>query len=147
MVKNEREFRKKIQKAARKKVREFNKNLKKDTLWKGRFEVRQMWDRFDIFEDKSGGVLKLGYRIVDKKYPEDYMDFVCEIWDYHPESYSVKAFCWDMCKYINNIIIEDFDVWRKDDVRNLKEDYTNIESNFYLDKKFAEDFVHFRGRA
>ena len=48
-------------------VRIMNKNIENDSLWQGRFYVRQVASRWREYEDKSGGELFVVLRLYDKQ--------------------------------------------------------------------------------
>lgn len=58
-------------------VRDLNKNIENDDLWRGRFFIRQHSAEFEKYEDGSGGNLYVYLRFYDKKdmkYQEFYGD-------------------------------------------------------------------------
>ena len=48
-------------------VRIMNKNIENDSLWQGRFYMRQVASRWREYEDKSGGELFVVLRLYDKQ--------------------------------------------------------------------------------
>ena len=67
-------------------VREWNKSLRNDDLWRGRFVIEQVSSRMELFEDKSGGILHCLLRFKDKKTNEtilwytDCLDMQWQMW-------------------------------------------------------------------
>ena len=59
--------RKRHQRAMNSLVRIMNKNIENDSLWQGRFYVRQVASRWREYEDKSGGELFVVLRLYDKQ--------------------------------------------------------------------------------
>lgn len=110
--------RKKHQRRMNKYVRELNKNIANDDLWRGRFVIRQEGNpSFHIYEDKSGAVMPHVHLVItDLKTGERY-----DQWD------SDNGWChfngsriWE---FANKAITEIFDVWRKnDDPRDHRND-------------------------
>ena len=114
-------YRKNYQRKLTKKLREVNKNLEKDGMWKGRFVVRQKASDFENFEDGSGGLLHTILRIIDKKtgYYHDYR------LAYAPYLSGVN---WAIFMDINNFITKDSYTWEIDENPKAdKTDYTKIE--------------------
>ena len=58
--------RKRHQRAMNKIMREINRNIEQDDLWKGRFYVRQVGAQWYIYPDKSGAELIVRLRFYDK---------------------------------------------------------------------------------
>ena len=59
--------RKRHQREMNKIMRELNKNIEKDNLWKGRFYVRQITSQWREYEDKSGAELYVVLQFYDKE--------------------------------------------------------------------------------
>lgn len=59
--------RKRHQREMNKIMRELNKNIEKDDLWKGRFYVRQVASQWYEYEDKSGAELWVVLQFYDKE--------------------------------------------------------------------------------
>ena len=70
MKKNYR-LRKKYQRNFTKLVRKYNKAIEDDDLWQGRFVCRQIYSRWENFDDGSGGILYTVVRCVDKQTRHD----------------------------------------------------------------------------
>lgn len=110
--------RKKHQRRMNKYVRELNKNIANDDLWRGRFVICQKDNPgFYIYEDKSGAIMPHVHLVItDLKTGERY-----DKWD------SDNDWChfngsriWE---FANKAITEIFDVWRKnDDPRDHRND-------------------------
>ena len=59
---------KREQKKVNKWVRAFNKNLREDELWRGRFYVHQeRIYHYHTFDDGSGGILGIAFSLNDRK--------------------------------------------------------------------------------
>ena len=106
---------KKHQRLMNRAMRKMNKDIEKDELWKGRFIVRQVWRQFETYEDKSGSVLHVWLKLIDKKTglvkelrPDTVNHFV--VWGH---------LWWEM----NNFIVHDSHVW--DDINEVKNDPTD----------------------
>ena len=110
--------RKKHQRRINKYMREINKNIYNDDLWRGRFEVRQAGTPyFHVYEDRSGADLENVHLVVIDKATGD----IYEDWD------SGNSWCYfngsKIWSFVNKAITEYFDVWRKGkDPRKLKDD-------------------------
>ena len=59
--------RKRHQRIVNKYVREINKKIENDELWRGRFYCKQINSQFWQFKDNSGSVLSVHLRFYDKK--------------------------------------------------------------------------------
>ena len=98
--------RKRHQRAMNKIVRQMNKNVERDDLWKGRFYARQVDSAWRIYEDKSGAELIVTLRFYDKVtgITKDWTRTVNEwrMWDGH-------HLWWKM----NDFIVEDVRVWER----------------------------------
>lgn len=130
--------RKNYQRKLNKKIRNINKSLREDTLWKGRFEVKQVDAHWERFTDNSGGVIYAIIRLVDKK-DGYYKDCIIE---YAPW---LTCFSWELNSRINKFIVNDCKVWdenpkpseNSDDYRNIKVD----ENIFKIDRNYYNYFV------
>ena len=111
--------RKKHQRKMNRYVRELNKNIENDELWQGRFVMFQTRSQFVHFQDGSGAYLTVELCLYDKKTKQyklvrgEVNSWVC------PGPW--RLFC-----AMNNFIVEDVDVWRKEDPRNEKKDYRSV---------------------
>ena len=95
------------QRAVNKFIRSLNKALEEDELWKGRFYCRQTSTAFEVYFDRSGGILHFRLRFYDKQKKEyfdvpgwfdsgiffrshiceianDYIIYITKVWDEHP---------------------------------------------------------------
>lgn len=102
-------------------VRKINKDIQKDNLWLGRFEMRQIDCAWERFSDNSGGMLYVVFRCYDKKtkYYKDYpFDFVA------PKEIGMT---WHLYNIINKFIVDDTNVW--------------AQTPNPRDKDFVEDFT------
>ena len=101
-------------------LREANKAIRKDDLWLGRVEVRQISARWEEFEDGSGGILHTILRCIDKK-TRQYKDYCLE---YAPW---IKTMNWRISyDILNKFFVEDLDVWRTENPRDEIFDWTKI---------------------
>lgn len=112
-------MRKTYQRKFNKLVRQLNKNIAQDELWKGRFVFRQKNAFFEKFDDNSGGILHVILRGVDKKtgfYQDTYID-------YAPYFHFNKYHLWE---FANRFIVEGSEVWNEKPAPSLKnaEDFT-----------------------
>jgi hypothetical protein len=114
-------MRKKYQRGLNQKIRELNRAIQRDELWRGRFEARQISGDWYKFHDGSGGMLWTTIRMVDKKtgYYKDYQ------LDYFPNRATMN---WQISMEIANaFIVEDLDVWSNDDPKNDDINYNKIK--------------------
>lgn len=130
-------LRKVYQRKFNKLVRDLNKNIEEDSLWKGRFVFRQTDASFYNFADGSGGILYVTIRGVDKK-TGYYKDVTIE---YAPYCSFPGIELW---RFANNFIAQDSGIWKERPaitISNTK-DFTKIkadesiwrkEANWYLD--------------
>jgi hypothetical protein len=128
-------MRRDYQRAFTKKLRELNKACEDDDLWLGRFVVRQLRSEWYQFEDNSGGFLIIILRVYDKK-TDYYKDYRIEY------SKHRKTINWVLSMDImNTFIVEDLDVWRKENPRkeikdwrkvSVPEDLASRPFNFYM---------------
>lgn len=130
-------LRKVYQRKFNKLVRDLNKNIEEDNLWKGRFVFRQTNASFYNFADGSGGILYVTIRGVDKK-TGYYKDVAFE---YAPYYTFARIQLW---RFANNFIAQDSGIWKERPaitINNTK-DFTKIkadesiwrkEANWYLD--------------
>ena len=110
--------RKKHQRRMNKYVREINKNIANDDLWRGRFVIRQKDNPgFYIYDDKSGAVMPHVHLVItDLKTGERY-----DKWD------SDNGWCHfngaHIWEFANRAITEIFGVWYvQDDPRSHRDD-------------------------
>ena len=113
-------MRKEYQRQFTQKLREANKAIRKDNLWFGRVEVRQISARWEEFEDDSGGILHTVLRCIDKK-TRQYKDYCLE---YAPW---ISTINWKISMDIlNKFFVEDLDVWRTVNPRDEIFDWTKV---------------------
>lgn len=99
---------KKYQRKINKIARNVNSEILKDSLWKGRFQVRQVYESHHAYEDKSGLQAFFVFEFKDlrtgqtKLYHYDWISFQ------HP--FNAYPMFYDM----NNFIVEVCDIWNKD---------------------------------
>ena len=120
-------MRKQYQRKFNKMVRETNKALEADNLWKGRFVFKQINADFIRFDDGSGGILRVIIRGYDKAtgyYKDYYLDYApfFRTNDYH---------LWET---VNNFIVEDAGTWEREPRPSLGTaiDYTKWENNDFV---------------
>lgn len=99
--------RKRHQREMNKLVRKLNKNIENDSLWQGRFYIRQVDSYWYQYEDKSGYELIVTLRFIDKK--------TGFYWDTreavnHLRFYNGSRLWWTMNKFIT----EKTGVWKED---------------------------------
>lgn len=104
--------RKKAQSKINKRVKALNKNILNDSLWKGRFFVRQVDANWERFEDGSGGILQVWLEIRDKK-TGLYMGFSIDNYDTG----------WRLWCAGNDFIAKHSGVW--EDIEAVKADRTD----------------------
>lgn len=107
ILKNRHRLRKCYQKKLTHLLKECNRNIEKDDIWKGRFYIVQKDCRWYQFEDNSGGYLFAHLRCYDHKtgYYHDY------ILDYAPWYTTIY---WSLYMDImNNFIVDQVRVWRE----------------------------------
>ena len=110
--------RKKHQRRMNRFVRAINKNIANDDLWRGRFVVKQVGTpHFYIYEDKSGAELQNVHLVITD------LKTGTQVHGWN----SGNGWCHfggsDLWRFVNDAIVEKFDVWRKeDDLYKCKED-------------------------
>lgn len=107
-------MRKQYQKNLTSALKEVNREIKKDNLWFGRFEIRQGETHFLKWDDNSGGILFCRMRAFDKA-TGYYKDYRFE--------YSGKYCDWKVWQIVNKFITQDCAVWRSGDPRDQVRDY------------------------
>ena len=94
--------RKKYKRAVNKLVYDFNKSMKDDWLWNGRFVMSQDCAHFHPYVDKSGGTYWVMLVLTDTKTGlKEYMDF---------NNYNIE---WHMYEWANKCIVEYWNVWKE----------------------------------
>ena len=122
--------RKKQQRKMNKIVREMNKHIEQDDLWKGRFCCRQIlspvWYTWD---DNSGSVLFVQLLFIDKKTGKTfhYADDVASWYHFNH---------WRLWEKMNWFITEYCQVWREDPRPDKKTaiDYTKVDIDIDIEK-------------
>jgi hypothetical protein len=107
-------MRKKYQKNLASALKGVNRDIKRDELWLGRFEIRQGGTHFLKWDDNSGGILYCGMRVFDKAtgYYKDYR------FEYYGKNCN-----WKLWEIMNKFITVDCAVWRSEDPRECVHDY------------------------
>lgn len=101
---------KKIQHRANKEIREINKILLEDDLWKGRFYIKQI-NRIDRFySDHSGYSILFIFEIKDLK-----TNLSKNIYYHMNSGYANIRFSWGLFEEINEFIVTDCEVWKSED--------------------------------
>ena len=87
-------------------VRQLNRNIEQDDLWKGRFYARQVASGWRIYEDKSGAELIVTLRFYDKVtgITKDYYGIANELRRWN--GFRV----WHL---MNDFIVEDVKAWER----------------------------------
>lgn len=110
MLRNKRSVwnRKKYQREVNRIVRKWNKSIKEDWLWNGRFVLHQYAAYFWPYEDKSGATFNVWLEFTDTKTgAQEIMDFT---------NYSLD---WHLGEWLNRCITEYWKVW--DEIPNPNE--------------------------
>ena len=94
--------RKKYKRATNALVREFNKGIKEDWLWNGRFVMSQEEAHFYPYEDKSGGEYFVHFLLTDTKTGKVEHEFF--------NNYNMY---WKIYEWVNKCIVETWDVWHE----------------------------------
>ena len=102
-------------------MRAMNKNIANDTLWKGRFIVRQLNGELFRYEDGSGSYYFVSIALVDKKTKQ--IKVIWEDANVLARSLGNSCLFWEMNKFIT----EDCDVWKKEDPRLDRTDYNKYD--------------------
>ena len=132
-------MRKQYQKNLTSALKIVNREIKKDNLWLGRFEIRQGETQFLKWDDNSGGILYCRMRVFDKAtgYYKDYS------FDYYG-----KICNWKLWQIANKFITQDCAVWRSGDPREQVHDYRrigvpqellNAEVNYFLKEEYFKN--------
>ena len=80
----------------------FNKSIKEDWLWNGRFVLSQTRACFTPYDDHSGGEFTVELKLFDTKTDK----YVCGIFD----NYNIE---WQLWRWVNSMIIEYWNVWEE----------------------------------
>ena len=100
----------KMQRKARKALQKINRDIEKDSLWQGRFVIRQVGKQFLKHEDNSGYKVCYTLAVVDKKTGNYILAYV--------DDYAIEN-KWKLFVLMNNFIIDDVKVW--DEVPNPRD--------------------------
>ena len=93
----------KYKRAANALVRNFNKSIKADWLWNGRFVLSQQRAEFQCYEDHSGGLYTVWFVLTDTKTNKSvYANF---------DNYDMD---WRIWEWANKSITETWSVWDED---------------------------------
>ena len=114
--------RKKAQAKINKSVRLMNKNIQNDSLWRGRFYVRQTDANWERFEDGSGGLLNVWLEVRDLK--------TGVFWGFRIDNYDRG---WHLWEHVNKFIAEYSGVW--DNIDEVKADKTNWSKVKWIPKQ------------
>ena len=101
-------MRKRAQSKINKSVRMLNKNIKNDSLWRGRFVIRQINAYWYKFEDHSGGELAARLQIRDLKtglyanFSVDNFDVSYRLWLYGNEFIAEHSGVWNDINEVKN---------------------------------------------
>ena len=109
--------RKKHQRKVTRAIRTMNKDIEQDKLWKGRFFARTLKTSFRIYPDKSGAVIYVLLQFCDKKTGITRVEWFDE-W-----GIMRRKMFWSM----NDFIVNYCDVWKNDNPKEDKTDYTKIK--------------------
>ena len=100
-------------------MRDLNKNIEEDNLWRGRFYVHQIARQRHVYEDGSGMELWVTLELVDRKTGRTKQMF---------ESVNYwTSFCSRLFWEMNEFIINDVDVWSEDPRPGTPEWYDNMD--------------------
>lgn len=131
-------IRKQYQKNLTSALKGVNREIKKDNLWLGRFEIRQGETHFLEWDDKSGGILYCRMRAFDKA-TGYYKDYRLE--------YSGKYCNWKLWEIMNKFITQDCAVWHFEDPRAQVRDYRKTDvpqkllrgvNNYHLSEEYFD---------
>ncbi len=113
--------RKSYQRKINKIVRNINKAMEKDELWRGRFVIYQTRAEYYKYADNSGIACYYCFCIYDKKTGIDKKIYSENgNWLIHTNGFG-------LLEELNDFIVKDLRVWRDDDPREDKTDYTKIK--------------------
>ena len=114
--------RKKQQREMNKLIRKINQNIENDTLWCGRFYVKQVFARFEVYSDKSGADLFVGLAFIDKKTNVTFTRYeTVNYWRFYNGGHLSLA--------MNEFIVNRTGVWQENPRPGSKEWYENITWN------------------
>jgi len=106
------------QRRMNKRIRDFNNNIKNDSLWRGRFYVHQVGRQRLTYEDGSGMELWVILELVDRKTGRtkrisgtvNHLTFTGDLW-----------------MAMNSFIVDTISVWSEDPRPGTKEWFENID--------------------
>ena len=106
----------KIQRQINRAVRKLNESICADNLWRGRFVVHQVDRAYQQFFDRSGYDFYVFLQFLDKKTGQNKTI---------PFEYFSFCFAGHLGWAMNNFIVQDCDVWKKEDpIHDKKVDFT-----------------------
>ena len=114
--------RKRHQRAINKAIRDMNKNIENDNLWKGRFYCRQIYSpHWERYEDRSGGIMYVNVEFCDKKTQKRWIQLF--------NTNDIQG--WKFWSAMNDFIVKHIDVWNEEPRPSIENapDYRNIEVN------------------
>lgn len=107
-------------------MRMVNEGIEEDTLWRGRFVVKQIGSNFHFYSDGSGGYLWAILCLIDKKTGQ--YKIMCDNANHWSRSGHLG---WDM----NNFIVQDCKVWENEGREELYEKDKNQYANWKVEIK------------
>lgn len=110
---------KKLQRRINALVRDLNKSMEEDELWRGRFIIWQWNRQCRRWEDGSGVDWNAQFILYDKK---------TKIWK-KTSYYSNYGLFYDLAKEMNDFIIYTVDVWNRENPKAEVTDYTKVPIN------------------
>ena len=98
-------------------IRNMNKEIEQDELWKGRFFARTLKTDYKIYPDKSGAVIYVLLQFCDKKTGITRAEWFDE-WG---------IMRWKMFWSMNDFIVNYCNAWKDNNPKYDKTDYTKVE--------------------
>jgi hypothetical protein len=98
-------------------IKNMNKNIANDSLWRGRFAAHQINRITGTYDDQSGTFIFVTVLFFDKKTNRSYLRF----FDYC----SGNFFDYDIWKAMNDFIVEYINVWETEDRESIYNDTTD----------------------
>lgn len=111
---------KKRQRKFNKMVKDANKNVSVDSLWRGRFVVKQLQRTVTKYEDGSGASIRYKIGLYDKKTKQYAYAFIVDRGGRLFTGYI-------LFRALNKFITETLDVWRNEKPKEDMTDYNKIE--------------------
>lgn len=103
-------------------MRLVNKNIEQDSLWRGRFVMRQLDRTVSPYEDGSGATIRYKIGIYDKKTNRYAYGFI--------EDHNLPTFIYfTVNRAVNKFITEIIDVWHNEKPKDDKTNYNDIKLN------------------